>query len=182
MVTGYEEAIAVFHDTATFSSCNSVTGPFPGLPGAARRRRRQRADRAAPRPAADERPAPDARPADAHRAPRAADAADHAEAPEENEEFMWRLADRQLDEFVANGACEFISEFASPFALLVIADLLGVPEADHEMFRAELAAEASGPGRRQHRAGDDAQPAGVPLRAVHRLRRGPPRATRATTC
>ena len=32
MVTGYEEAIAVFHDTATFSSCNSVTGPFPGFP------------------------------------------------------------------------------------------------------------------------------------------------------
>jgi cytochrome P450 family 150 subfamily A5 len=32
MVTGYEEAISVFHDTATFSSCNSVTGPFPGFP------------------------------------------------------------------------------------------------------------------------------------------------------
>ena len=33
-----------------------------------------------------------------------------------------------------------MSEFASPFALLVIADLLGVPESDHAMFRAELAA------------------------------------------
>ena len=32
MVTGYDEAIAVLHDTATFSSCNSVTGPFPGFP------------------------------------------------------------------------------------------------------------------------------------------------------
>ena len=32
MVTGYDEAIAVYHDTATFSSCNSVTGPFPGFP------------------------------------------------------------------------------------------------------------------------------------------------------
>ena len=32
VVTGYEEAIAVFHDTAVFSSCNSVTGPFPGFP------------------------------------------------------------------------------------------------------------------------------------------------------
>ena len=53
----------------------------PGLPGAARRRRRQRAHRAAPRRAAVQRSAPDARPADAHRAPRAADAADHAEAP-----------------------------------------------------------------------------------------------------
>ena len=33
-----------------------------------------------------------------------------------------------------------MSEFASPFALLVIADLLGVPESDHDMFRSELAA------------------------------------------
>ncbi len=30
MVTGYEEAIAVYNDTATFSSCNSPTGRSPG--------------------------------------------------------------------------------------------------------------------------------------------------------
>ncbi len=56
----------------------------------------------------------------------------------ENEEFMWRLADRQLETFVDQGRCEFISEYANPFTLLVIADLLGVPEADHEAFYAEL--------------------------------------------
>ena len=32
MVTGYDEAIAVYNDTDTFSSCNSPTGPFPGFP------------------------------------------------------------------------------------------------------------------------------------------------------
>ena len=32
MVTGYDEACAVYADVATFSSCNSVTGPFPGFP------------------------------------------------------------------------------------------------------------------------------------------------------
>ena len=32
MVTGYDEAIEVYNDTETFSSCNSVTGPFPGFP------------------------------------------------------------------------------------------------------------------------------------------------------
>ena len=48
---------------------------------------------------------------------------------------MWRLAAQQLDEFVGNGRCEFISEYAQPFALLVVADLLGVPEADHQRFR-----------------------------------------------
>jgi cytochrome P450 len=62
----------------------------------------------------------------------------------ENEEFMWRLADQQIDEFHDKGEVEIISEFASPFAMLVIADLLGVPESDHAMFRAELAAKRPG--------------------------------------
>ena len=72
MVTGYDEAIAVYNDTDTFSSCNSPTGPFPGFPVALERRRRQRAHRAAPRRVADERPTAHVRPADPHRAPRAA--------------------------------------------------------------------------------------------------------------
>ena len=49
----------------------------------------------------------------------------------ENEEFMWRLADRVYDEALVDGRCEFNGDFASPFAMLVIADLLGVPESDH---------------------------------------------------
>src|SRR3984957_10062199 len=49
----------------------------------------------------------------------------------ENEEFMWRLADRQLDTVLPSGQCEFIDDFAQPYTLLVIADLLGVPEEDH---------------------------------------------------
>ena len=53
----------------------------------------------------------------------------------ENEGFMWGLADRQLDEFLANGNCEFIGAYAQPFAMLVVADLLGVPETEHERFR-----------------------------------------------
>jgi len=57
----------------------------------------------------------------------------------ENEAFMWRLADQQIDEFIANGKCEFITEFAGPFTMLVIADLLGVPEEDHDRFRQRLA-------------------------------------------
>src|SRR5205807_10386939 len=55
----------------------------------------------------------------------------------------WSLADRQIDEFLANEKCEFIAEYASPFALLVIAELLGVPEEDYAVFR-----EALGPGQR----------------------------------
>jgi cytochrome P450 len=56
----------------------------------------------------------------------------------ENEEFMWRLADRQIEEFHARGTCEFIRDYAKPFAMLVIADLLGVPDDDHEAFRRQL--------------------------------------------
>ena len=35
----------------------------------------------------------------------------------ENEEFMWRLADRQIDEFVDRGECEFVGDYAKPFTL-----------------------------------------------------------------
>jgi cytochrome P450 len=53
---------------------------------------------------------------------------------------MWRLSDRHIDGFLPRGRCEFIHEYAHPFTLLVIADLEGVPEADHERFRSRLAA------------------------------------------
>ena len=129
----------MYRDTATFSSCNSVSGPFPGFPvplegqdvAALIEKHRDQL------PMSDQLPTLDPPKHTAHRAllrrlltPRRL---------KENEAFMWRLADRQIDEFLAKGECEFLSEFASPFALLVIADLLGVPEEDHARFRAQLA-------------------------------------------
>ena len=36
MVTGYDEAVSVYTNTSTFSSCNSVTGPLSRLPRGAR--------------------------------------------------------------------------------------------------------------------------------------------------
>jgi cytochrome P450 len=62
----------------------------------------------------------------------------------ENEEFMWRLADQQLDTFIERGKCEFLADYAKPFSLLVIADLLGVPAEDHDDFRAAFALETVG--------------------------------------
>jgi cytochrome P450 len=56
----------------------------------------------------------------------------------ENEEFMWGLADRQIDEFLANGKCEFVKEYAGPYTLLVVADLLGVPQADFATIRSRM--------------------------------------------
>jgi len=49
----------------------------------------------------------------------------------ENEEFIWRLTDRQLDEILPRGTAEIMADYAQPYTLLVIADLLGVPEEDH---------------------------------------------------
>ena len=79
---GIDEAMAVYNDTATFSSCNTVSRAVHDVPGPARGRRHQRDHRGAPRRAAVQRPAADVRSAEAHRAPRPADAADHAEAPQ----------------------------------------------------------------------------------------------------
>jgi cytochrome P450 len=138
MVTGYEEAVTIYNDNKRFSSCNSVTGPFPGFPvplagddvSALIDAHRNEL------PFSDQLPTFDPPMHTAHRAllmrlitPKRL---------KENEEFMWRLADQQLDEFVAGGECEFIADYAQPFAMLVVADLLGVPESDHELFRERL--------------------------------------------
>src|SRR5439155_12916765 len=64
---------------------------------------------------------------------------------QENEAFMERLANQRIDGFVANGQCDFVAEYAQPFSMLVIADLLGIPEADHAALRARFV-EAGAPG------------------------------------
>jgi cytochrome P450 len=138
-VTGYDEIAAVYRDHETFSSCNSAMGPFPGMPVKPPRiddisefieqHRHQL-------PMNEHMVTQDPPTHTLQRAllmrlitPRRLSA---------NEEFMWRLADRQLDEFLAKGKCEFIEAYSQPFAMLVIADLLGVPEEDHRLFRARL--------------------------------------------
>ncbi len=139
MVTGYDEACAVYADTDTFSSCNSVTGPFPGFPvplegDDVSELIEQHRDEL---PFSDQITTMDP---PKHR--------DHRhllmrqltpKRLKENEEFVWRLADRQIDEFIGRGECEFIGDYANPFTLFVIADLLGVPEEEHEEFREALA-------------------------------------------
>ncbi|HZU79702.1 MAG TPA: cytochrome P450 [Acidimicrobiales bacterium] len=138
MVTGYEEALAVYHDPQLFSSCNSVTGPFPGFPVPLEGEDvsdliEQYRDRL---PMSDQVITFDPPKHTDHRG-----LLMKLLTPgrlKENEAFMWDYADRQIDEFMGRGSCEFISEYASPFAMLVIADLLGVPREDHELFRKNL--------------------------------------------
>lgn len=144
MVTGYDEGVAIYNDTKRFSSCISVTGPFPGFPVALDHHRDDITDLIAARrgelPFNDQLPTFDPPEHTAHRA-----LLSRMITPKrlkENEEFMWRLADRQLDVALSGEGCEVIGDFASPFAMLVIADLLGVPESDHEEFRSALLSEA----------------------------------------
>ena len=143
-ITGWEEANAVYKDPDTFSNIVALGGPFPPLPF---------------EPVGEDlTPLIDEHrslfPMNEHMV--TMDPPDHTRARsilsrlltpsrlKENEEFMWRLADRQLDEFLGNGECEFIAEYSKPFATLVIADLLGVPEEDHKQFRTVLGADRPG--------------------------------------
>jgi cytochrome P450 len=134
-VTGWDEANAVYKDTESFSSCIAVMGPFTPIPFV---------------PEGNDITAL----IEQHRTEIpmyehmvTMDPPAHTNARsilsrlltpkrlKENEDFMWRLADRHIDEFIADGRCEFLDAYAKPFSLLVVADLLGVPEEDHEEFR-----------------------------------------------
>ncbi len=143
-VTGYEEATAIYKDIEAFSSCVSVGGPFPPLPftpegddlGAQIEEHRQRFPMFEHMVTMD--------PPEHTRARSLLSRLLTPSRLKANEEFMWRLADRQLEEFLGNRECEFIAEYAKPFATLVIADLLGVPEEDHKEFRIVLGADRPG--------------------------------------
>lgn len=142
-VTGHAEALAVYKDPA-FSACVSVAGPFSGLTF---------------EPTGDDvseliEAHRDQIPMSEHIVTQ--DPPEHTRTRgllsrlltpkrlKENEDFMWRLADEQLDKFVARGSTEFIEDYAKPFSMLVIADLLGVPEDDHREFRRVMAGEQVG--------------------------------------
>jgi cytochrome P450 len=138
MVTGYDEALEVYRDTGVFSSCTAVTGPFPGFPvplegddvGDLIELHRDEL------PFSDQLPTLDPPMHTMHRG-----LLMRLLTPgrlKENEDSMWRIVDRQIDEFVADGHCELIGQFAGPVTMLVIADLLGVPEEDHDDFRRGL--------------------------------------------
>ncbi len=134
-VSGYEEATEVYRDPDTFSSCNSVVGPFATFPvplegddvGEIIDRYR------------------DQLPMHEHMV--TMDPPQHTRERallmrlitpkrlKENEDFIGRASGAQLEEFLSKGRCEFIRDYSQPFAMLVVADLLGVPEEDHQRFR-----------------------------------------------
>lgn len=144
MVTGWQEAVEVYNDAESFSSCISVTGPFPGFPVSLEGKENEDITELINEhrdeiPFSDQLPTLDPPTHTNHRAllmrlitPKRL---------KENEDAMWQIADDILDDFLAPGHGEFINGFAGPFTLRVIADLLGVPEEDRPEFMAALGAE-----------------------------------------
>jgi cytochrome P450 len=142
-VSGHEEATDVYRNAETFSSCNSVIGPFATFPE--------------PLEGDDVSPIIERYrhqlPMNEHMV--TMDPPQHTQERallmrlitpkrlKQNEDFMWRLADRQLDEVLDEGRCEFISAYSKPFAMLAVADLLGVPESEHQRFREGFGLSAS---------------------------------------
>ncbi len=142
-VTGYEEANDVYRDPETFSSCNSVIGPYATFPVPLE------GDDVSAVVAEHRHLLP------MHEHMVTMDPPEHTRERgllmrlitpkrlKDNEDFMWRLADRLLDELLPAGRCEFIGAYSQPFAMLAVADLLGVPEADHQRFREGFGLSAS---------------------------------------
>ena len=148
MITGHPEAMAIYGDPATFpenelasgtySSCNVVCGSFvkfsvpmegDDVSDIIVRYRNEL-------PFSDQLPSFDPPNHTAHR---------HLlmrlitpKRLKENEDFMWQFADRLIDGFFEEGSFEMVGSYAEPFTLTVIADLEGVPESDHSLFRERL--------------------------------------------
>jgi cytochrome P450 len=137
-VVGYDEALAVHNDNTRLSAVNSVTGPLPPIPftpadddiGALIEQHRPQM------PFGEE-----VLTLDPPRHGPLRSLMMRLFTPrrlEEMEATITTLADQLIGEFAAGGGCEFIDRFANPFAMLAIADLLGVPHEDRAAFRKNL--------------------------------------------
>lgn len=130
-VTGYDEAVEVYRDTATYSSCNAVGGPFPqvvtpspevtDITEVIEGSREQW-------PFSEFMVTMDGENHEAQRnllrrllTPRRL---------KENEAALTGIADRCMDAFIDTGRCEVVHQYGKPFTTWAIADLLGVPEED----------------------------------------------------
>lgn len=119
-VTGYQEVLAAFKDHDSFSAVNAIGGPFPPLPFVP-----------------DGEDITEQIEAHRHLFPiyehmvvmdppaheRARSLLNKLLTPRrlrENEDYMWQLVDAQIDQFITNGRCEFLSEYAKPFATSAI--------------------------------------------------------------
>jgi len=137
-VTSFDTALSVHLDNSELSAVNSVTGPLPPIPFT---------------PEGDDITAQ----IEAHRPQMPFGLEELTQDPprhgplrslmmglftprrlREMEAPIRHLADQLIDEFASRGSCELIKQYANPFAMLAIGELLGVPEEDRHAFRKNL--------------------------------------------
>ena len=137
-VTGYDEAIAIYHDPQTWSNCNTTAGPFVkmSVPLEGDDISQIIEEHRDELPFSDQLPSFDPPKHTAHRGllmrlitPKRL---------KENEAFLWAFADQTMDEFFDRGSCELVQDYAIPYTVMVVADLLGVPDEDRDEFRRRL--------------------------------------------
>jgi cytochrome P450 len=134
-VTGHEEAVAVFSEPATFSSVNSANGPIPDLPFVPEGDDiREQVERFRPQMYM----ASQVVTQDGFRHSMLRSLLMQLFMPtrlKALEQYLEDLSDELIDTLIQGGRCELMQSYATPYATLVIADLLGVPEEDRRLFR-----------------------------------------------
>jgi len=144
-VTGYDEGCAIFRDDENFSAINTVTGPYLPLDFDPQRSMDEQIDTC--------------RENNGYLASiMSEDTAAHEKSKailngiitparmKANEAYMYEVADQIIDEFIAKGRFNVVSDFGQPFAQLVIAELIGVPEEDRAQVREMKADPGQMPG------------------------------------
>ncbi|MCB2077202.1 MAG: cytochrome P450 [Novosphingobium sp.] len=144
-VTGYEEGNAILKDDENYSAVDCTTGPFlPFEFDPSRDMDEQIAECRQKNPFADSIINQDL---PAHN--RSKSILNGIITParlKANEEFMHTLANQIIDEFIDDGHFDVVSQYGQPFAQLVVADLLGVPQEDHAAVRGMIGAPDQMPG------------------------------------
>ena len=134
-VTGYEETVQVMLDTEHFSSINAVTGPIPPLPfePASDDITEQLETNRGKIPFADQVVTEQG---ERHLHLRSIIATLFTPSRLKALEPKLRAtSDALIDEFIADGHVNLVKQYGGPYATLVIADLLGIPEDGRQTFR-----------------------------------------------
>lgn len=137
-VTGYEETIEVMLDAEHFSSVNAVNGALAEMPFEPEGDDITEAVRAARSKIAysDQVVTEDGkRHADLRSILQVLFTPSRLKAIEAN---LRTTADTMIGEFAGDGKVDLVAQYGGPYATLVIADLLGLPEHDRKLFRSYL--------------------------------------------
>jgi cytochrome P450 len=137
-VTGYEETVQVMLDTEHFSSINAVGGPLPPLPF------EPRGDDITAQLEASRKHIPFADQIVTEQGARHLNLRSIVATLftpsrlKALEPSLRATAEGLIDEFAADGKVDLVAQYGGPYATLIIADLLGIPESSRAKYRVWL--------------------------------------------